>query len=291
MSKPKVSPHVRDVMSPVPIALTTDRTLDEAEEFMREFRVVAAPVLASGGSIVGVLTDFQLLKCLLKRSQSTPKALNLGNYLTELEGIHVVGDYEPISEGFKKMLLTPSRRVFVVDKNGKLCGCLEPANLFNFMSGKEEILSTPKKRRRLNSDGQDIPAALEELLFVEAPIPIFEIDPQGLITAANGTLHTLLGYKSLALLGQSYKNLYAHTHHDEVMRNFETAKNIGFLIPVTMSFVKKDQNLIKINMVNIIRRGEGGAIVGLVGAGWLPENDDFIAMLKLLVEERFSKLK
>lgn len=123
---------VESVMSPLQFTLKTEQTLEEAENFLREHKMGVAPLVSQRGHVVAVITEFRLLKCFLKRSQLSSDISLLGNYLTEFEGVTTIRNTENVVEGFKKMLQSPSYRVFVMDKDEKVVGCLEPLSLFEF---------------------------------------------------------------------------------------------------------------------------------------------------------------
>ena len=129
---------VENFMSPLAFTLSTDQSLDEAEKFLRENKMSIAPLVSARGHVVAVVTDFRLLKCFLKRSQTSIELSTLGNYLTEFEGVISIRNTENIIEGFKKMIQSPSHRVFVMDKEERVIGCLEPMGLFEFAATRSK---------------------------------------------------------------------------------------------------------------------------------------------------------
>lgn len=277
-------PRIGEVMSPLLVTLRTDRTLDEAEEFLRTSNIYAAPVVTPGGNVVGVITDFQLLKCILKRSQQSPNMNLLGNYLTELSGLVTIGEYESVSEGFKRMLTSTSRRVFVTDNQGKLIGVLEPMNLYAFIGMREEKSKGPRKRFRMTADGRDIPPAIEELVFDGAPCPVHSADSAGKIIAANRVLHEMLGYNDGELLGKTLKDLYPAAFHDELTESLEKIKESGYLPPIPTSYVRKDQELVKVTVTSVTRYDSAGLTAGIVTVAWLPDGKIFDEQLRGLLE-------
>lgn len=275
-------PLVSEILSPVTVTLRTDRTLDEALNFLRDYGVGAAPVLTPGGNLVGVVTEFHLLRCFLKKNQSTPAMNLLGNYLNELEGVVVIKDSETVSEAFRRLLQSPSRRVFVTDADEKLYGMVEPRDFFGMVAPAAEKSS--RKRSRLRADGTDQPATVEELLFAGAPCTLHSLDFNGKIVAANFALHNLLGYLDGELVGKTLKELYPVQYHEDTTAALVKVREAGYHAPVNSAFARKDQQLVKIDLVTMLRYDDHGVPAGTVTAGWLPEQGKMAEFLVQLAE-------
>lgn len=276
---------ISELMSPVLVTLRTERTLDEARAFLRAHNVAAAPVLSSSGTPMGVVTEFQLLKCFLKRSMQTPDKHQLMNYLTELEGVTSIKDSEAPAFGFKMMLSTPSRRIYVVNKDGALIGVLEPASFFPLvMKENARAPAEPGSRKRLMSDGTMAELSLEETIFHSAPVTLHSLDFSGKIVAANDSLHALLGYNRGELVGKTLRELYAPQYHEEVLAMLGSLKDARYKTPISAAFARKDQSLVNIDLITIIRNNDAGQAQGTITAGWLPGRAEMEDFLKALSE-------
>ncbi|MBX2987329.1 MAG: CBS domain-containing protein [Bdellovibrionaceae bacterium] len=129
-------PLVGELMSPAPPNLRSDRTLEEAAQFFRENRVSVAPVITPAGNFVAVMSEFQLVKFFLKRSQETPNNLFVGNYVNDMEPPKIIEELQTVTEAFRQMVEAPSRRVFVL-RAGQIVGVVEPNVLYDFLIARD----------------------------------------------------------------------------------------------------------------------------------------------------------
>ena len=118
-------------MSAAPITISIYATLEAAEKIFAENRFTALPVVDQRESIVGVLTDFILVKLFLHRASiksANKSGLNLLYFQDKLDPIATIEEDEPITNAFKVMSQSPNHRVFVT-KEGKLSGALSPKDV------------------------------------------------------------------------------------------------------------------------------------------------------------------
>lgn len=256
-------------MNSSPPVLRSDRTLEEAEQFLREHRAVAVPVVTPGGNLVAVLTDFQLLKCFLKRSQQTPNLLFVGNYLSEMDPVKTIDEDESILEAFRQMVASPNHRIIVVKAN-QITGMLEPSDLFSVMSEKEPKKGErPTKRRTRSEEAAAVP--MESLMLAQAPATVHAVDFGGTIQYANKFVHILLGYDDGELIGKTLRDLYPTTSHEDAFNGLLRIRQIGYHAQVNVSMVMKNQELVKIDVVTLLRYDDKGMPAGTVTIGHLDE--------------------
>lgn len=278
------APTIRDIMSPVPVILKPERTLEEARDFLRDAKAFAAPVVTDAGHAMGVVTQYQLLKCFLKRSQVTTNMHQLKNYLTELEGVVSIGEHESVTAAFKALLSSPGRRVYVINQSEKIVGVLEADSFFSMFSPGGGAVEGGK-RKRLLADGSLAEPSLEEMLFENAASTMHALNFEGKILAANQALHELLGYNPGELIGKTVKELYAPQEQEDVMRGFHTLKENGFMMPVNTAFIRKDQTLVKIDVTTIVRY-EGTIPSCTVSVGTPTESEDAKNLIRRLAALR-----
>lgn len=275
---------VREIMSPVPAVLQTERTLEEARDFLRERKATAAPVVTAAGFPLGVVTQFQLLKCFLKRSQTSPDKNQIGNYLTELEGAVTISEQETVTSAFRALLSAPGRRVFVLGADGKISGFVEAENFYMIFGD-----SAPPTKKRLKSDGSLAEIALEERLFGGASCTLHALDFRGRILAANRFIHDLLGYESGELVGKTVKDLYAPPEQEDVMKGLLVLRDTGFASPGNSAFIKKDQTLVKVDLATLVIY-DGGTPVCTVTSGVVSEAPVMLDVLRKIAAKRKTGL-
>ena len=240
--------------------------------------LVAVPVTNPAGAIIGVLTDMGLLRCFLKRSQATPNLIFLGNYSSEFEKIQTIGEDEPLTEAFRKMVASTTKRIFVL-REDKIVGRLEPADLYEFMASKG-----PSKRFKGNLDESKkalLPrttateaALYQATLFREAPCPMFSCDLSGVILAANQMLHFLLDYHDGELVGHSVRELFGETFHGDLFDGLDKVATTGYFPWVNMAWVMKSTELLKITVCGFLRHNQEGIPHSVVFVGRLETDQE-----------------
>lgn len=243
---------------------------------MTENALVAVPVVNPAGAIMGVLSDLGLLKCFLKRSQATPNLIFVGNYATEFEKIQTINEDEAITEAFRRMLLATSKRIFVV-RGEEVVGRLEPGDLYDFMASRSTgrrfkgDLDDGKKKVRLPRTTAAESAIYQGALFREAPCPIYACDLSGVILAANRMLHYILGYNEGELIGDTLRELYPVTSHQSIFEGLDRLVVSGFRPWSNVAMVKKDTQLLKIDVVSLLKYDQDGVPHSVVTVGRLED--------------------
>lgn len=271
-------------MSASPPLLRSDRTLEEAQKLMTENALVAVPVVNPAGVIMGVLSDLGLLKCFLKRSQATPNLIFVGNYATEFEKIQTIAEDEAITEAFRRMLSSASKRIFVLREN-EIVGRLEPSDLYDFMASRSTgrrfkgDLDDEKKKVRLPRTTATEAAIFQASLFRDSPCPIYACDLSGVIIAANRMLHFILDYNDGELVGQTLRELYPVTSHQGLFEGLDRLIVSGFRPGSNVAMVKKDTQLLKIDVVSLLKYDQDGVPHSVITVGRL---EDEAAMNEIL---------
>ena len=287
---PEVS-LVRDHMSPQLFHVRSDHVLEQAEKVFHDHQITAAPVLLDKKRVLGVLTDFKLIKFFLLRS-AKPTRARLADFADELDPVSVVEHDATLESAFKLMLQSPSHRIFVRE-NDVLVGALSPRDLLPLLAGdvaiqryqedKDLVAAQVRIRGLLHEIARlEVERDKYESAFEASPYMIHSADLNGMIVMANPMLHFVLGYESGALVGKSIFDLYAQQFHQQARAGLEKLKADGFQPFINTLMVKKNQELLQVDVTSTARHGANGAVVGTVTVGRVSDSAKMIAALKFV---------
>lgn len=114
---------VDDVMSTSPVTLTPDMHMGEVVDIFRKKRISGAPVITTNGSLVGILSMEDLIRCLIDADLKA----SINKYMTTK--LVTVFNTDPLVEALKKFVATNYGRLLVVDKNQKLAGIITKGDI------------------------------------------------------------------------------------------------------------------------------------------------------------------
>jgi PAS domain S-box-containing protein len=286
MKSEAAAPPVKKFMSQVLFTLEQDMLLAEAAQFFASHKLTTVPVTGSGGEIVGVLSDFHLLRALLK-SRNETLALYLRDIADELDPVVTIHEDESIVSAFRLMVQSPNHRIYALHGN-KLSGALSPKDVLLYMAGVkdrtdqvlnavvqkqiEQILKELNDARRQLSDYQS--------LFHDSPYLMHSVDLQGKVTAANRMIHFVLGYEDGTLVGKSLRQLYPPENYKRAVEGLETVKKLGFHPLVNVVMVKKDGSLVRVDVASTAKLDDKGEPVGTITVGRLSDSHRMINYLQ-----------
>lgn len=289
---PGTTPTVHQFMSQVLFTLEDDLSLSEAARFYTSHKLTTVPVLNKSGEILGVLTDFQLLRFLL-RARGEQSELQLSKFQDELDPVVTIAEDESIVNAFRLMIQSPNHRIYAVS-SGKLTGALSPKDLLLYMAGVKEketsqviddivqkqiesILLELHETRRMLSDYQQ--------MFHDAPYLMHSVDMAGNIIAANRMLHFVLGYEDGELVGKSMKLLYPPENHKKALKGLDTVKALGFHPLVNVVMVKKDGDVVRADIATTLKKDSKGKPQGTITVGRLSDSYRMLNYLQSTAQE------
>jgi PAS domain S-box-containing protein len=291
-TQPASTPIVRHFMSQVLFTLENDLSLVETAQFFHSHKLTTVPVLKKNGEILGVLTDFQLLRCLIRAKGANPQA-KIGDFESELDPVVTIQESESIVNAFRLMIQSPNHRIYAVNAEDKLTGALSPKDLLLYTAGVtketghviddivqkqiESILKELHDTRRMLSDYQQ--------MFHDAPYLMHSVDMSGNIIAANRMLHFVLGYEDGELIGKSIKELYPPENHKKAMKGLDTVKALGFHPLVNVTFIKKDGDQIRADIASTLKKDAKGNPEGTITVGRLSDSYRMLDYLQKAVNE------
>ncbi len=262
-----------DFMSKQVLFVRADDTLDQAEKTFHDNQLATAPVLVDKKNLMGVLTDFQLVKCFLLRNLRPSKA-RVQDYEGELDPVVMVDQHEPLETAFKLMVQSPSHRLYITD-NGHLVGALSPQDLLPFLAGDTAVERFKENkdlidaRIRIKSLFKELSHTKNELsnyssVFKASPFMIHSVNLQGVITMANPMLHSVLGYDERELIGKNIYDLYAEQFHRQAAQGLQEVVHKGYYPMINTLMVKKNKELLQVDIATSAKHDSSGAITGTV---------------------------
>jgi PAS domain S-box-containing protein len=289
MSKPNEpkSPTVKAFMSQVLFSLEDNMTLEDAAQFFASHKLTTAPLVSRVGDIIGVLSDFQLLRLLLKARQETKKGVSLGEYKDDLDPVVTVHEDDSIVTAFRLMIQSHNHRIYAVHGE-KLTGALSPKDLLLYMAGiknhSEQVLDAVVQRqietilkelyetRRLLSGYQQ--------MFQDSPYLMHSVDMQGKVLNANRMIHYVLGYEDGELIGKSLRQLYPPENYKEAMEGLERVKVLGFHPLVNVVMMKKNGEVVRVDVASSLKLDDKGNPEGTITVGRLSDSHRMLNYLQ-----------
>lgn len=300
MSKKPViaaQPTVKQFMSQVLLVCGDDMTLHDAAQFMTSHKLTTVPVVSKSGDVTGVLTDFHLLRGLL-RARSEANIKKLSDIKDELDPVVTIHEDDSIVTAFRMMIQSPNHRIYALH-NDKLTGAVSPKDLLLYMAGVknkseqvmdsmvqkqiESILKELHDTRRLLSDYQQ--------MFHDSPYLMHSVDLNGKIIAANRMIHFVLGYDDGELIGRTLRQLYPPENYKKAIEGIDTVKKLGFHPLVNVTMVKKDGDLVRIDVASTLRKDDKGNPEGTITVGRLSDSYRMLNFLQRAAQAANRKPK
>ena len=264
---------VMHFMSPHLFYVKAEDILEQAEKVFHDHQLSTAPVLIDKKNVIGVLTDFQLLKCFLLRA-AKPSRARIKDYASELDPVVLIDQNEPLESAFRLMVQSPNHRLYVTEQ-GRLVGALSPKDLLPFLAG-DAAVERYKDDKDLIDARMRIKVLFHELsrtqadldryqqIFTSSPYMIHSVDLNGVITMANPMLHSVLGYPEGALIGKSILDLYPEQFHAQALAGLARIKDTGYHPFVNTLMVKSTQELVQVDMATSAKHDAEGNIIATV---------------------------
>ncbi|HEY5717522.1 MAG TPA: CBS domain-containing protein [Motiliproteus sp.] len=118
------SVKVKDYMNTNLVTFTPDTELFKAIEILLKRRISGAPVLDKEGNIVGMLSEWDCLKRILRGSYHEEVGGQVRDYMSDGEDIHAISPNDDIVDVADRMTQQGWRRSMLVTDHGKLVGIL-----------------------------------------------------------------------------------------------------------------------------------------------------------------------
>jgi CBS domain-containing protein len=128
---------IRDIMNDRPVTIPSEATVRQAIETLTRHHIGGAPVVTGAGSIVGIISEQDLIDVVFVESM---RDAPVSNYMTP--EVHVAHPDDRLSRAVQLFALYSFRRLPVVE-DGKLVGVVTRRDLINHALGTNQLLADP----------------------------------------------------------------------------------------------------------------------------------------------------
>lgn len=268
--------------------VSADHVLEQAEKVFHEYRLSTAPVLVDKKTVLGILTDFQLLKCFLIRN-GDPTRAKVRDYAEELDPVVLIDENEPITNAFKLMIQSPNHRIYVTSQD-RLVGALSPKDILPFMAGDEaierykedqDLIAARIRIKLLMNELSRTQVALDryQQAFTSSPFMIHSVDLNGTITMANRMLEYVLGYDEGKLVGKNITDLYPPQFHQQAKAGLTRVKVTGFHPLINTLMVKANKELLQVDLASAAKTDQRGDVIGTITIGRMSDSGKMVEAL------------
>ncbi len=212
-----------DFMTPNPKMIGSGESLLDVIRTFLEQGITSCPIVNPLGEILGVLTELSLVKAYMLHQARFKKEDRVGHHIDLLDPVTYVNPEAPIIEILTAMIMTPTHRLLVKNRHGKIVGIISPKDLMRATIGVENPAVSIKQRLKdaeaLLSASLIEKKSLEQTLdiyqqvFHETPYMMHAANDKGVIIMANKREHEVLGYDDDELVGKSIFDLYTKSMH------------------------------------------------------------------------------
>ncbi len=277
-STPK-PPTVKSFVSQVLFSLPETTTLEETAQFFASHKLTTLPVVCKNDEILGVISDFQLLRFLLRARQEGKKEQTLFDIKEELDPVVTIHEDDTIVNAFRMMLQSPNHRIYITHAN-KLCGALSPKDLLLYMAGVKNVDSKTtdnvvmKQLEAIIKELNDTRRQLTDYqaMFHDSPYLMHSVDKTGKIINANRMIHYVLGYEDGELIGKTLRQLYPPENYKRAMQGVETVFSLGFHPLVNVVMLKKNGDVIRIDVASTLKKDDKGNPEGTITVGRMSDS-------------------
>lgn len=284
-------------MSQVLFTLEESMPLSEAAQFFASHKLTTVPVVAKNGDILGVLSDFHLLRALL-RARQEPTVKILSDVRDEFDPVVTVHEDDSIVVAFRLMIQSPNHRIYALHGE-KLVGALSPKDLLLYMAGVKDktdnIIDSivQKQIETILRELHDTRKALSgyQQMFHESPFLMHSVDMKGKIVAANRMIHFVLGYEDGELIGKSLRTLYPPENYQKALAGLETVAKLGFHPIVNVVMIKKNGEAVRVDVASTLRKDDKGNGDATITVGRLSDSYRMLNFLQRAAQASARKVR
>jgi PAS domain S-box-containing protein len=283
-------------MSSAVVTVSLSASLEEVERLFIDKRITAIPVIGKNDRIIGVVSDFALVKMFLRRAtikSANKSGLNLQFFADDLDAVVTIEDEEPITNAFRLIAQSPTHRLFAV-RGGRISGALSPKDIIPFLAGdhrpKETFNRLEEARKKIDEllrelSAEQLKAKTYYQFFENAPFMLHALDFTGKIVMANKMAHIVLGLREGELINQSYTAIYPEELHNKVREALFLIQSNGYNPPVNSMMLKKDGTQIAVEMASMLRKDEEGRPISTITVSRPAEQINMLDYLKAISGE------
>lgn len=261
-------------MTAEPLTVQTSDELKHVIDLFMSNAIHCAPVLSTGGDIMGILTDVALVKASLRRYLDPDKHEKVAHHGDLLEAAMIVEDDEPLQNVVKALLKSETNRVLVVNKQQRLLGIISPKDMVRFVTGEQrkssdlriELESVRQESQKLAKELESAKTNLDKYrkIFLDTPYMMHSVDADGSILLANRKIHEVLGYKANELVGKTLYDLYPPEMREEATKGLNHIIDVGFYNVTMTEMLRKDGSRVRVDIASSALRDTSGRFLSTI---------------------------
>jgi len=264
----------RDIMTSNLKVIGSGEELRNTIKIYLETNIHYAPVVTPIGEILGMFSEFGLVRAALRHFLDNDNHEKIVNHKDLLEEYICVYEDDSLDEVVKAMMKTPTRRVLVVSVSGKLTGIISPKDLLFCLHGEtdkqynlqKELEKANEQARQLGNKVKDLQDTVKvyQNFIQDSPNMVHSVDKDGKIIMANKKMHNILGYDEAELIGKNIRDLYPNTVIHEALDALKKIQEGGLHKSSYTSMLKKSGDKIRVDIASSALRDAQGHFLGTI---------------------------
>lgn len=289
----------KDFMTPRPVCLSVGTELRDAMRFFLENNYTSAPVQDKDGKIVGVLTELDLVKGILRHHIELEQNAIISDHFDLLEKALCVEEHATVTVVIKAIVKATAHRVIVIDKQHRIVGIISPKDVLKIVFG--ETASSPSLQDQIKEARMKIQELTQEVsylardreqyekLFRDSPYMMHSVDGEGKIILANNKIHEVLGYSMGELVGRNMTELYPDSMHRQAKDGLDTIIDKGFHGLTYTTMMTKQGTPVRVDLASGALRAADGSFVATITVSRSVDSDALLRALHGVVKDMNTK--
>lgn len=281
--------YAKDIMTKDLITVHSGDALRSIAHMFTKKGISSAPVENPLGETIGILTELNLARALLREHVGKEKKELIYHHKDLLNEPDFVAMDASIIEVVNVLLKADSHRVYVVNNQERLTGVIAPVDILYFLNGEEkkfhdlvhELNEAQEKIQNMSTAIKTLKHATEVYkdLYEDAPIMMHSVDAVGNIIMANHKIHHILGYKEGELIGKTIFELYPKSVHAEALHGLKTILEDGEHKELYTTMLKKDGSKLRVDLISTALKDEHDKNIGSITVSRTVDSDNLLKAL------------
>jgi PAS domain S-box-containing protein len=285
----------RDFMTAKPICLDAAMELKSAMRLFLDHHITSAPVLDAKGKVLGVLTELDLVKGILRHHVELSEHAAIRDHMDLLEEAVCVDETATVTVILKSIVKATAHRVIVVDRIQRVVGIISPKDVLKLVMG--ETMNSPSLQDQLKAAKAKIETLSVELeslskdreqferVFMDSPYMMHSVDLNGRIVMANKKIHDVLGYSPGELAGKTIFDLYPQTLHKEAERGLQAIMDKGFHGLTYTTMLTKHREPVRVDIASSALLTRNGHFLSTISISRLVDSEALLRALHGVVKD------
>ncbi|MEQ1875318.1 MAG: CBS domain-containing protein [Bdellovibrionia bacterium] len=286
-------------MTERPLCLAVETELREAMRLFLDNNYTSAPVVDVDGKILGILTELDLVKGILRHHIEVNEHATILDHKDLLDKAMCIEENATVTVVIKALVTADAHRVVVIDKSQRVVGIISPKDVLKIVMG--ETTARPSLQDQIRDARANIEQLKKEVaylardreqyekLFRDSPYMMHSVDGDGRIILANKKIHEVLGYSDGELIGKNMQALYPESMHQQATQGLNTIIENGFHGLTYTSMVSKHGDVVRVDLASGALRNVNGDFIATITISRLVDADALLRALHGVVKDMNKK--